>query len=146
VVNAQDEVRGSRRRIVAVAVGIVVLISSALRDHDSFPLSTYPIYATARPREATFITAHGQGADGSARRLSIHVIARTDDPLIAASRVGAAVAAGRAEELCAEIAARAPSDLVAVVVVRERHDVVDGARGEESLLHSEQLARCTVPS
>jgi hypothetical protein len=146
VVNVQDEVRWSRRRLVAVVAGIVVLISPALRDHDSFPLSTYPIYATARPREATFVTAHGQGADGSAHRLSIDVIARTDDPLIAASRVDDAVAAGGADELCAQIAARAPGDLVAVVVVRERHDVVDGARGEESLLHSEELARCTVPS
>lgn len=146
MVNAQDEVRRSQRRLVAVAVGIVVLISPALRDHDSFPLSTYPIYATARPREATFVTAHGQRADGSVHRLSIDEIARTDDPLIASSRVADAVAAGRAAELCAEIAARAPSDLVAVVVVRERHDVVDGARREESLLHSEQLARCTVPS
>ena len=146
MVNAQDEVRRARRRLVAVAVGIVVLISPALRDHDSFPLSTYPIYATARPREATFVTAHGQRADGSVRRLSIDEIARTDDPLIASSRVADAVAAGLADELCAEIAARAPSDLVAVVVVRERHDVVDGARREESLLHSEQLARCTVPS
>ena len=136
----------SGRRLVAVVVGTVVLISPALRDHDSFPLSTYPIYASARPREATFVTAHGERADGSAHRLSINVIARTDDPLIAASRVADAVAAGRADELCAEIAARAPSDVVAVVVVRERHDVVDGARGEDSLLQREQLARCAVPS
>ena len=136
----------SRRRLVAVVVGTVVLISPALRDHDSFPLSTYPIYASARPREATFVTAHGERADGSARQLSIDAIARTDDPLIAASRVADAVAAGRAIELCAEIASRAPSDVVAVVVVRERHDVVDGARGDDSLLQREQLARCSVPS
>jgi hypothetical protein len=123
----------------------VVLVSPALRDHDSFPLSRYPIYATARPREATFVTARGERADGSASRLSIDVIARTDDPLIAASRVAGAVAAGRADELCMEIAARAPIDLVAVVVVRERHDVVKGAKGEESLLRREQLARCAVP-
>jgi hypothetical protein len=136
----------SRRRLVAVVAGTVVLISPALRDHDSFPLSTYPIYASARAREATFVTAHGVRADGSAHRLSMDVIARTDDPLIAASRVDDAVAAGRVDELCAEIAARAPSDVVAVVVVRERHDVVDGARGEDSLLQREQLARCAVPS
>ena len=136
----------SGRRLVAVVVGTVVLISPALRAHDSFPLSTYPIYASARPREATFVTAHGERADGSGHRLSIDVIARTDDPLIAASRLADAVAAGRADELCAEIAARAPSDVVAVVVVRERHDVVDGARGEDSLLQREQLARCAVTS
>jgi hypothetical protein len=139
------EVVGSWRRLLVVVVGIVVLVSPALRDHDSFPLSTYPIYATARPREATFLTARGERADGSASTLSIDVIARTDDPLIAASRVAGAVAAGQSDELCMEIAARAPIDLVAVMVVRERHDVVEGARGEESLLHREQLARCAVP-
>jgi hypothetical protein len=134
----------SRQRVFAVLVATGVLISPALRDHDSFPLSTYPIYASARPREATFVTARGVQTDGSVHRLSIEVIARTDDPLIAASRVDDAVAAGRVDELCAEIATRAPSNLVAVVVVRERHDVVDGARGEASLLQSEQLARCAV--
>ncbi len=127
-------------------VAVAVLVSPAIRDHDSFPLSTYPVYASARSRDATFVTAQGQRADGSARRLSIDVIARTDDPLIAASRVADAVAAGRADELCAEIAGRAPSDVVAVIVVRERHDVVDGARGEDSLLSREQLSRCAVQS
>jgi hypothetical protein len=136
---------GSRRRLLGVVIGIVVLVSPVLRDHDSFPLSTYPVYASARPREATFVTAQGQNADGSTRRLSMDVIARTDDPLVASSRVEGAVAAGQADELCADIAARAPSDLVAVVVVRERHDVVAGARGTDSLLHREELARC-VPS
>jgi len=145
MVITQDEIVGSWRRLLAVVVGIVVLVSPVLRDHDSFPLSTYPIYASARPRQATFVTAHGQRADGSARRLSIDVIARTDDPLIAASRVADAVAAGQADELCSAIAARAPSDIVAVVVVRERHDVVDGARGKDSVLQREELARCTVP-
>ena len=71
MVNAQDEILWSRRRLVVAVVGTLVLISPSLRNHDSFPLSTYPIYASARTREATFVTAHGEGADGSARRLSI---------------------------------------------------------------------------
>ena len=136
----------SWRRNLTVVVVVAVLVSPALRDHDSFPLSTYPVYASARSREATFVTAQGQRADGSARRLSIDVIARTDDPLIAASRVADAVAAGRVDELCSEIAGRAPADVVAVIVVRERHDVVDGARGEDSLLSRQRLSRCVVQS
>jgi hypothetical protein len=146
VVNAQDQVVGSRWPLVAVVAGTALLISPALRDRDSFPLSTYPVYASARGREATFVTADGERADGSVHRLSMDVIARTDDPLIAASRLADAVSAGRADDLCTEIAGRAPSDLVAVVVVRERHEVVDSARGDESLLQREQLARCPVPS
>jgi hypothetical protein len=143
----QSEVdRWRRLRVAALVVGIVVLVSPVLRDRDSFPLSTYPVYSSVRPAVATFATAHGERADGSMRRLSMDVIARTDDPLIAASRLSDAVGAGRADEACAAIAARAPDDVVAVVVVRERHNVVAAARGDDSVLESEELARCAVPS
>ena len=77
MVNAQDQVAGSRWRLAVVVVGAAVLISPALRDHDSFPLSTYPVYASARAREATFVTAQGRRVDGSVQRLSMEVIART---------------------------------------------------------------------
>jgi hypothetical protein len=145
-VGQSEVVRGRRLRVAALVVGIVVLISPVLRDRDDFPLSTYPVYSSVRPDAATFATAHGERADGSTRRLSMDVIARTDDPLIAASRLSDAVDAGRADEVCAAIAARAPADVVAVVVVRERHDVVAAARGDDSMLESEELARCAVPS
>ena len=38
----------SWRRSLTVVVAVAVLVSPALRDHDSFPLSTYPVYASAR--------------------------------------------------------------------------------------------------
>ncbi|MEX0847075.1 MAG: hypothetical protein WD023_04780 [Ilumatobacteraceae bacterium] len=131
-------------RLAALIVGVAVLISPALRDRDSVPLSTYPVYSSVRPDVATFVTVHGERADGSIHRLSMDVIAQTDDPLIANSRLAGAVAAGRAEGVCAEIAERAPNDVIAVVVVRERHDVVAAARGEDSLLRRDELARCAV--
>jgi hypothetical protein len=109
-------------------------------------LSTYPVYATARPRQATFVTAYGVTSDGLEHRLSMDVIARTDDPLIAASRTADAVAAGESDELCADIARRAPADYVAVIVVREEHDVVDAARGDDSILGRDDLANCRVSS
>lgn len=132
--------------MAALVVGVVVLVSPALRDHDSFPLSTYPMYASVRPDVATFVTAHGERADGSIRRLSMEVIARTDDPLIAASRLADEVGDGGAETVCTGIAQRAPDDVVTVVVVRERHDVVSAARGDNSLVERDELARCAVPS
>ena len=138
--------RWRRLRLAALVVGVVVLISPVLRGRDGFPLSTYPVYSSVRPDVATFATAHGERADGSMRRLSMDAIARTDDPLIAASRLSDAVGAGRADAVCAEIAARAPGDVVTVVVVRERHDIVAAARGDDSVLESEELARCAVPS
>ena len=132
---------GSGRAVLAAAV-IVAVVSPAIRDHDSFPLSTYPVYATVRPRTATFATAFGESDDGTERRLPMSVIAATDDPLIAASRVADAVAAGRADELCEQIARRAPSGVVAVVVTRELHDVVEAARGDGSRLSRTVAARC----
>ena len=132
--------------MAALVLGVVVLVSPALRDHDSFPLSTYPMYASVRSDVATFVTAHGGRSDGSIRRLSMEVIAQTDDPLIAASRLAAAVGDGRADALCTGIARRAPDDVVAVVVVRERHDVVSAARGDDSVVQRDELARCAVPS
>lgn len=136
--------RAALLRVAAVVVGVGVLVSPVVRDHDSFPLSTYPVYSSARPDTATFVTAHGLRADGSPRPLSMDVIARTDDPLIAASRMNRAAQEGRSADVCAQIAGRAPDDVVAVVVVRERHDVVAAARGDRSVRSSDELARCEV--
>ena len=129
------------RRFVAAAA-ILAVISPALRDRDSFPLSTYPIYASTRSRTATFATAFGETKGGTERRLTMEVIAATDDPLIAESRVADAIAAGHAEDLCAEIARRAPIDVDTVVVASERYDVVTAARGDPSLEARTVHARC----
>lgn len=145
MINGQDRAsRAALLRAAAVIAGVGMLISPVLRDRDSFPLSTYPVYSSARPDTATFVTAHGLRPDGSARPLSMDVIARTDDPLIAASRMNRAARDGHAAEVCAQIAGRAPDDVVAVVVVRERHDVVAAARGDRWVRSSEELARCEV--
>ncbi len=74
------------------------------------------------------------------------VIAATDDPLIAESRVADAIAAGHAAELCEQIARRVPTGVAAVVVTSELHDVVEAARGADSLLSRTIHARCeTAP-
>jgi hypothetical protein len=73
-------------------------------------------------------------------------IADTDDPLIAEALVTRAIRDGQAEALCAEIAARVPSELTSVEVVEERHDIVDAAAGEDSVLDRTVHARCPVPA
>jgi hypothetical protein len=125
--------------VVAVLALLVVPVA---RDRDSFPLSRYPMYAGTRPDADVFATATGRRADGRVRSLSPHAIAGTDDPLIAMARVRSAISAGRAGELCADIAARVPPDVVAVEVVEERHDLVAQVSGETSLLDREIHARC----
>ena len=131
---------GTARRAVTVVV-VAAVIAPALRHVDSYPLSTYPMYASARPSQATFATAVGL-ADDHERRLAIEVIAGTDDPLIAQSRVRAAVDGGAADALCAEIAARAPSGIDTVEVVSETHDVRELVAGRPSLLARVVHARC----
>ena len=64
---------------------VVLVVSPAMRNRDSFPLSTYPIYAHSRGRLVTFDTVEGVVAGGEIERLSLEAIAQTDDPLIAAS-------------------------------------------------------------
>jgi hypothetical protein len=128
----------------AIIVTVVAVVAPSLRNVDSFPLSTYPVYATVRSRTATIVTAFGQRRDGTERRLSMSVIADTDEALIAASRLRDAVAAGTADQLCGEIAARARDDVVTIVVASERHDIVEAARNRPSLLERTVLARCPV--
>ena len=132
------------KRWVATIVVLAAVASPAVRNRDSFPLSTYPVYATARGDTVTLATAVGVTADGEVRRLSLSTIARTDDPLIAESAVDRAIASGRAEGLCATIAARASDALEAIEVVEEAHDVVAHAEGRESLLDRTLHARCPV--
>jgi len=144
VVGEGSATRLGWRRGVATGVIVVAIVSPALRDRDSFPLSTYPVYATARGSEVTLATAVGITATGDVRRLSLGVIARTDDPLIAESFVDRAIAAGRAGSVCAGIAARAPDDVVAVEVVDERHDISAQRNDSDTLLERTVHARCSV--
>lgn len=133
------------RRGLATVVVVAAVVSPALRDHDSFPLSTYPVYASTRASTVTLSTVIGFDADGDVRRLSPQLIARTDDPLIAESLVDDAIAADGGDALCAEVAARVPADVVAVEVVEEHHDVAARGRGE-TLLERVTRARCQVRS
>jgi hypothetical protein len=134
-------VSGTARRIVTVLVAAAV-VAPALRDVDSYPLSTYPMYASARASQATFATVVGF-AGGDERRLPMAVIAGNDDALIAESRVRAAIDHGAADALCAEIASRAPDGIEAVEVVTETHDTAAFVADRPSLLARHVHARCT---
>ncbi len=100
------------RRAAALAFSGLLLVAVAsplVRDpgDDSYPLSTYPMFARTRPRIARFATAEGIGADGTASRLTTNVIGGTAEPVHAAVTVQAAIDAGRAPQLCEEVAQRA---------------------------------------
>jgi hypothetical protein len=121
---------------------VAVLVVPAVRDHDSFPLSTYPMYASDRGRVATLYTAIGRRGP-EVKRLGTAVVADTDDPLVAHSSVRDAVLSGRAAELCVVVAARAEG-VERVEVVSERVDVVEWAAGskETAVLDRHVHAAC----
>lgn len=138
----------------AVSVAVVALVASpAVRQRDSYPLSTYPVYADARPAVAELPTAVGVTAAGDRVRLTPTVIGASDDPLIVADRVADAIAGGRAERLCRAIAERAAAQragraarLSAVEVVTETVDLVaTAADGATAPLARTAHASCPVP-
>jgi hypothetical protein len=129
-----------------VTVVLAAVIWPVVRGHDSFPLSTYPMYAQRRGDVVAIATALGLDANGGTRKLSLRTIADTDDPLIAESALRQAIALGAADATCREIAARARTGTVAVELVEEWHDVVAQATGRDSLRDRVVHATCEVPA
>lgn len=132
----------------AVAVSVVaafLVVQPAFRDppRDSYPLSNYPMFA--QPLEAinSADAVVGLTADGERRTLSPQRIAETDEVIQAVGFVYNELAAGRADQLCSDVAQRVadagPSQVVAIQVITERQDAVayfQGARDPEITLHA----------
>ncbi len=141
-----------RLRILVTVVAVGALVAPVVLDRDSFPLSTYPMYARVRSDEVTFVTAHAVGPDRERSSLTLGVIGDSDDPLIVAGELRRAVRDGRAQARCNEIAERArewdalPDDTTTIEVVTERHDVVAEVSGQPSLRDRTVHASCKVPS
>jgi hypothetical protein len=136
------------RRLTTVTV-IGVLFVPVIRDHDSFPLSTYPMYAFERPDVVALSTAVGIDDEGDRHRLDLDLIGESDDPLIVASLVRRAIRDGQSTSmrLCTDVADRtAERELgyTTIEVVTERHDVVARATDKPSLVSSTLHASCTV--
>lgn len=137
----------------ATAVVVVAMLAPVLLDRDDFPLSTYPMYSQARSDRVALPTAVGIDADGRTSRLSLGLIGDSDDPLVVAGELRAAIARDAADDRCDEIARRvgaagatdpAGRPIVAVEVVVEHHDVVDQAVADPPPVRREVHARCEV--
>ena len=97
-------------RLLPVFAAVLVL-SPLLRDpvNDTYPLSTYPMFATDRGPQHSIATAVERTDDGFVR-LSPKLIAGTDEVVLASVTVTRAVRRGEAEILCAEILERLGAD------------------------------------
>jgi hypothetical protein len=122
-----------RPTIGSLVVAALLLAPVALSaGYDSFPLSTYPMFAGERDRVApvaTVIAVEGE----QVKRLSPELIGGTDEPMLAAQIVARAIHGGSALTLCSEVADRAARQHVrgTLQVVTERYDTrrwFDGVR------------------
>lgn len=139
-----------RGRILVTVGAVAALVAPVVLDHDGFPLSTYPMYAQARDASVTFATAQAVD-DGDGRwTLSLGVIGDSDDPLIVAGELRAAIGDGRAEHRCREIARRAAvwgglaDEATSIEVVVERRDVIAHVSGDGGLLDRTVHATCEI--
>lgn len=134
---------------VASCVLVGVTLSPVLRDpgDDGFPLSTYPMFATARPRTHTMSYALGVTATGERRTLRPRLIGSAE-VIQAYTMVGQAMrdkqsAAALCRAIAARIRASGDEEIVAVRIVTAKHDaidaVVDGTFGKET-----ERVRCEV--
>lgn len=143
---------GRRVRILITAAVVLAVAAPVVLDRDSFPLSTYPMYARARSEVVSVVTARLVDEAGTASRLTLSIIGDSDDPLIVAGELRTAIGAGRALERCDEIARRAagwselPPGNASIEVVTERHDVAVRADRGDSLLARTVHAACEVPT
>ena len=133
--------------VAVVTVGAVLAPLLRGPAHDSFPLSTYPMFSNERSGEAAIATVVGIEPDGAFRTLSPETIAGTDEVILAAETVNRAVGAGpaRAAGLCRDVAARLGDEaagLTGVEVVTARYDTVRYLRGDERPLDVVVHARC----
>ncbi|MCY3850757.1 MAG: hypothetical protein OXF75_08160 [Acidimicrobiaceae bacterium] len=97
-------------RLLPVFAALLVL-SPLLRDpaSDTYPLSTYPMFATDRGNVHRIATAVERTDDGFVR-LSPKLIAGTDEAVLASVTVTRAVRLGEADILCEEILERLGAD------------------------------------
>lgn len=135
-----------RRRVITIGT-VVLLCAPVAFDRDGLPLSTYPMYARTRGAEVSFVTANGIDADGRRVSLGLGTIGESDDPLIVAGELRAAIRSGRAPDRCRDIASRVEDgapEITAIEVVTERHDVIEHAAARASLVGRTVHATCEV--
>ena len=142
-------------RAYAAVVSLALLGATlwpVVRDprEDSFPLSTYPMFAWKRATQQTYRYALGETSTGQRRTLSPRFVG-TAEVLQALRVLERSIGSGRGQalKLCEQIAARVAldaefADIVAIRMVSGTHDAIEylvrHVVGREA-----ELVRCAVP-
>jgi hypothetical protein len=143
-----ERVRAAFVGIVAVGAVLVPLWRDV--SHDSLPLSNYPMFTARRSQVTSIQRAIGIAADGSEHVLAPELTGGTVEVIQAAQTIFDAVHAGKAADLCTEIAGRVADsgdeDMAEVIVVTERFDVIAALRAADAEpIERKVHARCEVP-
>lgn len=126
-----------------MTLAALIVLSPLARDpqSDTYPLSTYPMFASNRGEEHRIATVVEVLPDGSTARLSPEEIAGTDELVLTAVTVNRSVRNGEAEELCREVVIRLGAGRRARVQT-ERHNVIDLIADGAALLSVDIHAEC----
>lgn len=134
---------------VVLALGVAAPV---LRDaeRDSFPFSTYPMFARVLDKPH-LVYAEGWRGRGPATRLPPEMVAN-DEPMQAMRTLKLTAKEGKValKALCAEIAARVARDsryreVRRVRIVRAQFDPIGYFEDAPAPEQSERLVQCTVP-
>jgi hypothetical protein len=140
------------KRWVGIAIGLgataAVLSPLAAMDQDSFPISSYPMFARPRGQPDLYAVV-ARAADGREVRLPASVVA-SSEPLQTKVLIQRSVEQGpeAMQVLCRAVAARVvdhPEVLRSVEIVRRRFDpIAYFTRGPEPIEQA-RLSSCRVP-
>jgi hypothetical protein len=140
-----------RVRAYVLGATVIALVAAPLAgffESDSFPVSTYPMFANARPAEVSLPHAIVVHADGSERPAPPRAIAN-DEVIQALSTLRQAIRQGEAATaaLCERIASRvAGNDAAEVHIVTSWYDAIRYYDGEKVPLSRTEHVTCEVPS
>jgi hypothetical protein len=137
--------------ITAIAVAAVLYPLSYERNRDSFPLSSYPMFARRQPTPTLvqyFLIAHAEGF-----RMSISPeLVGSDEVLQAQATIRKAVRGGRRAvvALCDQVAARVAREAAfeparSVRLIKGRYNAVDYLSGAEDAGSETVLLGCRIP-
>jgi hypothetical protein len=112
-----------RRWLATVVLGLAIG-SPVVRERswDSYPISSFPMFARADLGTRVAL-GHVALVDRTGkRRPADPALIGTPEPMVAMNVIERAIAEGRAADLCARVAARAPDDVSAIEVVTSIFD------------------------
>ncbi|CAB4891550.1 unannotated protein [freshwater metagenome] len=114
-----------------------------INQHDSFPLSPYPMFSNRRTTTELVDTAVFITESGSVFRLNPEIIAGTDEVILAAQTVSRSIANGTTAQLCAEITGRFDADTDGhIEIVTEVFDALNWYADDKSPISRTVHATC----